>query len=95
MARVDVNIVSRLLRDNPRQRVSLPTKRRILEAVDALECRPNTAARAVRAAKSGNIGQLIPDLGPVYVQTVMGAKEEAAEHGFAIPLASDGLGSEP
>ncbi|MCH7670271.1 MAG: LacI family DNA-binding transcriptional regulator [Acidobacteria bacterium] len=93
LAQVDISTVSRVLSDDPAQRVSVETRQRIIDVVDELRYRPNAAARTLRTARSGTVGLVIPDISPVYAEIVKGAQEEAAHLGLAILLASDGVGT--
>ncbi len=57
---ISVSTVSRVI--NEKDRVSDDTRRRVLEAVEELNYRPNEIARSLRKRNSMTIGVVVPDL---------------------------------
>lgn len=88
LAKVSHQTVSRVLNDHPSVRPA--TRQRVLDAVAALDFRPNRAARALATSRSYTIGVLIT-ASPAYYGpgSIMSAVEDAArERGYALLLAS-------
>lgn len=84
-AGVDVSTVSRVLRADKAQRVSAETRRRIIEAVERLDYRPNELARALRLARSKTFGIVVPQLdNPVFAEVIAGAEEAAVARGYSL-----------
>jgi len=85
MAGVSVATVSRALR-NPEQ-VAEPTRTRVLEAVAALDYRPNQMARNFRSRQAFAIVVLAPDIGnPFFARVVRGIEQVAQRGGYAVLL---------
>jgi LacI family transcriptional regulator len=90
-ARVDVSLVSRVLRgqgigERPE------TAERIRQCAAALGYRPNAVARSLRTARAGAYGLVIPDFtNPVYAEIITGAEAAAAEIG-CVMLTGSGAG---
>lgn len=81
-AGVDPSVVSRMLNGDPRLQIRPATRRRVLEAVEAMGYRRNMAARSLRTAQSGVYGLFIPDFdNPIYAQIITGAEKQAASLG--------------
>ena len=60
--------------------VAEPTRRRVLQAADALRFRYNRAARALTTGRTGLIGLVVPTLAnPYYSPLVLGAQQAAEE----------------
>jgi len=59
-ADVSANTVSLVVRDSPR--ISEQTKVRVREVIARLGYRPHAAARALRSARSGTLGYLVPEV---------------------------------
>jgi len=76
LAGVSVASVSRVLAGLPV--VSEPTRLRVLEAVKALEYRPDLAARRLRSRRSDTIGLLVSDIRNSFFTEVSRAVEEVA-----------------
>lgn len=86
-ADVDPSVVSRVVNDDPRLRVSVPTRRRVEAAIRDLGYRPNFQARGLRLSKTWTIGFVLPDLmNPFYAPIVHGAQLRASEHGYMIVI---------
>jgi len=76
LAGVSVASVSRVLAGLPV--VSEPTRQRVLEAVKALEYRPDLAARRLRSRRSDTIGLIVSDIRNSFFTEVSRAVEEVA-----------------
>ena len=73
-AKVDPSTVSRVLSQNPNQRVSSKTKNKILEVAKGLDYQPNISARSLRVSKTFSIGIVVPQLdNPVFAEIIKGA----------------------
>ena len=87
LAGVSHQTVSRVLNGHPSVRDS--TRRRVLEAVEALDYRPNVAARALASRRSGVIGVLAMEtklLGPA--ATLYFIERAARSAGFFLSIAT-------
>jgi len=88
-ANVHPSLVSRVLSQDPRARVSAHTRRRILSAAQRLGYHPNALARGLRLATPRTLGLLLPDLGnPIYDQVVRGAYAAATAEGYVLVIGS-------
>ena len=86
-AGVSVATVSRAL--NQSGPVREDTRRRIEEAVTALQYRPNNAARSLITRRTGMFGVLLPDLhGEFFSELIRGLDEAAQRHGYHLLLSS-------
>ena len=57
------------------------TRRRILTAVEALDYRPNRAARGLSTGRSGALGMLVPDISnPFFAELIRSAQARARAH---------------
>jgi LacI family transcriptional regulator, repressor for deo operon, udp, cdd, tsx, nupC, and nupG len=82
-AGVSTATVSRVL-SRP-ERVSEPTRRRVLEAVRALDYVPNVAARTLRTLRAAKILLTVPDISnPFFASVIRGAEEAARDAGYAV-----------
>lgn len=70
-------MVSYVVNDGPRP-VAAATKARVLDAIDKLGYRPNTAARSLITGRSDLIGLVVPDVENQYFATLAKAVEKAA-----------------
>ena len=77
LAGVSSAVVSYVVNDGPRP-VAAATKARVLDAIDKLGYRPNTAARSLITGKSDLIGLIVPDVENQYFATLAKAVEKAA-----------------
>lgn len=68
-ASVSMKTVSNVV-NNRHQRVGPETRRRVLEAIESLDYRPNTAARQLRSGRTGIIALALPDLENPYFASV-------------------------
>lgn len=93
-AGVDPAIVSRLLNDDPKLRIRPETRERVLRAIQEFRYRPNAAGRALRTARAGAVGLLIPDFtNPIYAEIIAGAEAAVAERGEVLLTASSSVHS--
>lgn len=89
LAGVDPSAVSRLVNDDPKLSVSDATRRRILDAIEELDYRPNMMARGLRMARTWTIGLVLPALrNPMYAHIIRGAQARAVEAKYGIVLGS-------
>jgi len=87
LARVDVSTVSRAMRDHPR--ISDDTRRRVREAAEALDYRPNVAARAMVTRRTNTFAFLVPSLADQNVAAfAAGAEASARVHGYSMVVAA-------
>ena len=96
LAKVSIATVSRAM--NKPHMVSGETTRRVLEAVDELQYRPNRFAQALMTRESGVLGIALPDLhGEFYSELMRGADSEARGLGYHVLVSSihDDLGPKP
>ena len=77
LAGVSSAVVSYVVNDGPRP-VAAATKARVLDAIDKLGYRPNTAARSLITGRSDLIGLVVPDVENQYFATLAKAVEVAA-----------------
>jgi len=77
LAGVSSAVVSYVVNDGPRP-VAAATKARVLDAIDKLGYRPNTAARSLITGRSDLIGLVVPDVENQYFATLAKAVEKAA-----------------
>lgn len=84
-AGVTPSIVSRLLNEDPTLRVRPVTRERILDAVSSLGYAPNFAGRALRLARTGALGLIVPDVtSPIYMDLRRGVEWAAKQHGYLV-----------
>lgn len=87
MAEVSISTVSRVINDS--KPVSPEARRRVLNAIDILEYRPNEVARSLVTKKSNLIGVIVGDIGNGYVaQIVRGIEEIGRMYNYDIVLCS-------
>jgi len=90
-AGVSASTVSYVL--NGSNKVSQPTKERVLESIRTLGYRRNRVAGALRRQRTNTIGVLLPDLGnPFYAEFLQGAERVATEEGFGLFFCDAGVG---
>jgi len=77
LAGVSAAVVSYVVNNGPRA-VAPATRARVLEAIDKLGYRPNTAARSLITGRSGLIGLIVPDVENPYFASLAKAVETAA-----------------
>ncbi|MDA8438603.1 MAG: LacI family DNA-binding transcriptional regulator [Propionibacterium sp.] len=77
LAGVSTAVVSYVVNDGPRP-VAAATRARVLDAIDKLGYRPNTAARSLITGRSGLVGLIVPDVENPYFAALAKAVEIAA-----------------
>jgi LacI family transcriptional regulator len=82
-AGVSATTVSFVLNENSGQSISAATRQRVLDAVAALDYRPNRMARGLRTRRTATIGFVTDEIGvePFAGATILGAHEVAWAHG--------------
>ncbi|MEO5780935.1 MULTISPECIES: LacI family DNA-binding transcriptional regulator [Arthrobacter] len=90
-AGVSKSLVSLVLNDSPLVR---PDKREaVLTAIEALDYRPNTAARALVQVRTRAVGVILDDLrNPWFLESLRGVNEVLAENGLHMLLGEQRLG---
>src|SRR3546814_18707283 len=84
-AGLSVASISRVL--NGHNHVHPDTRRKVIEAMDALGYIPNAAERSLSTAKSHAIGVLLPDLhGTLFGEVVCGMVRDAGRRGILVLL---------
>ncbi|WP_258171355.1 LacI family DNA-binding transcriptional regulator [Paenibacillus sp. R14(2021)] len=87
MAGVAVSTVSYALNNSPK--ISEGTRRKVMQAAEALNYRPSGAARNLKKRKSETIGLFLNDLGgPFYSQVIEGVQEVVASHNYNLIVCS-------
>lgn len=85
-AGVSTAVVSYVINNGPRP-VASATRKRVLEAMHALDYRPNAAARALRTRKATAVGLVVPDVSNTYFGSLARAiTNQAFDAGFALLL---------
>ena len=85
IAGVSLGTVSHVL--NNTAKVREPTRKRVLEAVQAAGYQPSQLARALRRDKTNMIGMIIPDItNPFFPAVVRGAEDVAFSNGYRLVL---------
>lgn len=83
VAGVSTATVSRVL--SQPARVAEQTRRRVLDAVDALGYQPNVAARSLRTLRAAKILLTVPDISnPFFASVIRGAEEAARDAGYSV-----------
>jgi len=78
--------VSKALSNHPR--ISVETKKNVLEAVKALDYQPNYMAMGLRKGKSGLVGILVPGINYNFFATaIKGAEEVLSKQGYSLIIA--------
>lgn len=84
-AGVSVATVSRVL--NESSSVSPDSRRRVLQAIKALDYQPSRAAQQLRARRGRVLGLIISDIqNPFFTSVVRGIEDLAHEHGYSLVL---------
>lgn len=92
-AGVDVSLVSRVLRNDPKGFASQATRARILEAADELGYHPHATARGLRPARTMTLGLLLPSFSnPVYSSIAHGVEQRARQHGYGLVIGTHAAG---
>jgi DNA-binding LacI/PurR family transcriptional regulator len=85
MAGVSLGTVSHVLNNSAKVREQ--TRKRVLEAVQAVGYQPSQLARALRRDKTNMIGMIIPDItNPFFPAVVRGAEDVAFSNGYRLVL---------
>ena len=85
IAKVDPSRVSRIVNNDPKASASPATRQRVLDAVQELGYRANSAARMLKTARTQMIGLLLPDLAnPMYSAIINGVEQRCKELGYGI-----------
>lgn len=94
LAQVDASTASRVLREDPQQKVREETRARILDAARVLDYRPNAAAQSLRTRRTDTFALIIPTLdNPGFVDVVRGIQMEAAEQEkLVVVVEADAIG---
>jgi len=77
LAGVSTAVVSYVINDGPRG-VAPATRERVLDAIESLDYRPNSSARALRRGATHLIGVLLPDVVNPFHAEFVGALDKAA-----------------
>lgn len=81
--------VARVLHADPRQRVSVELRERILTLAREHDYRPNSVARSLRTKRTAVFGALIPDIAnPFFASVLRGMEDAVAERDYSIILAN-------
>ena len=93
-ANVSTATASLVLRDSPR--ISAPTVRRVLDAVESLGYVYNQRAASLRTQRSFTIGLIIKDVSnPFNAELTSGAEAHLTKEGYSLLLATTGDAMEP
>jgi len=85
IAKVDPSLVSRIVNNDPKASASPATRQRVLDAVQELGYRANSAARMLKTARTQMIGLLLPDMAnPMYSAIITGVEQRCKELGYGI-----------
>lgn len=97
LARVDASTASRVLREDPQQKVREDTRARIFDAARMLDYRPNAAAQSLRTRRTDTFALVIPTLdNPGFVDVVRGIQmEAAAQEKLVVVVEADAIGADP
>jgi DNA-binding LacI/PurR family transcriptional regulator len=86
-ASVSTATVSRVINGN--QKVGAAYRKRVLQAIDELDYRPNQLARNLRTQRSATIGVVVADIENPYFSTAVRAVEDAAfKEGYRVLVCS-------
>jgi LacI family transcriptional regulator len=89
LAGVHPSTVARVLNEDPRQRVGVEVRQRILALAREYGYQPNHVARSLRTKRSSVIGTLIPDIAnPFFALMFRGIEDALAERDFSVILAN-------
>lgn len=84
LARCSITTVSRVL-NNSSHKVNEETRRRVLEAIQELDYRPNALAKSLLSRRTMTIGAVVPDISnPYYAEVVRGIQDTADEEGYTV-----------
>ncbi|MCX7786600.1 MAG: LacI family transcriptional regulator [Spirochaetes bacterium] len=84
LARCSITTVSRVL-NNSSHKVNEETRKRVLEAIRALDYRPNALAKSLLSKRTMTIGAVVPDISnPYYAEVVRGIQDAADQEGYTV-----------
>ncbi len=87
LANVSQAMVSYVLSNNPRTKVSDETRQRVLDACEQLGYVPNALARGLRSGRTSTIGLVIPDnSNPFYAEMARLIENAGFQHGYSLIL---------
>ena len=94
LAKVDPSLVSRIVNNDPKASASVATRKRVLEVVEELGYRANSAARMLKTARTQMIGLLLPDFAnPMYTAIISGVEKRCSEIGYGVLLGDHAEGN--
>jgi LacI family transcriptional regulator len=94
IAKVDPSLVSRIVNNDPKASATLATRQRVLDAVEVLGYRANSAARMLKTARTHMIGLLLPDFAnPMYSAIISGVERRCSELGYGVLLGDHAEGN--
>lgn len=94
IAKVDPSLVSRIVNNDPKASATLATRKRVLDAVEVLGYRANSAARMLKTARTQMIGLLLPDFSnPMYSAIISGVEKRCSELGYGVLLGDHAEGN--
>lgn len=94
IAKVDPSLVSRIVNNDPKASASPATRQRVLNAVQELGYRANSAARMLKTARTQMIGLLLPDMAnPMYSSIITGVEHRCKELGYGILIGDHAEGN--
>ncbi|MFE2945223.1 LacI family DNA-binding transcriptional regulator [Streptomyces sp. NPDC059255] len=86
-AGVSKSVASRALTGDKQARISEATRERVRLAAERLQYVPNHRSRALRFAKSGAVGLIVPDVNnAVFAEMLAGVQDRAREAGMSVLL---------
>lgn len=86
LAGVSTATISYVINNGPRP-VSEETRKRILDAIEQLNYKPNRLARGLTTGRTQSIGFIIPDISdPFFPELILGAESVARENGYNVFL---------
>jgi LacI family transcriptional regulator len=86
-AGVSKSVASRALTGDAQARINEATRQRVRRAADLLEYVPNHRARALRFARTGAVGLIVPDVNnAVFAEMLGGVQDRARESGMSVLL---------
>jgi LacI family transcriptional regulator len=93
-AGVSTAVVSYVVNNGPRP-VAPSTRDRVRQAMSELDYRPNASARALKLAKTGTLGLLVPDIGnPFFSQFAKYVQDVAHTRNYALLVGATALDPE-
>jgi LacI family transcriptional regulator len=93
-AGVSTAVVSYVVNNGPRP-VASATRDRVLAAMAELEYRPNASARALKLARTGVLGLVVPDISnPFFSEFAKHVQDIAHEQGYAVIVGNTNLDPE-